>query len=90
MRKSTWLPALAVLALAACSSNGGSGVSGPGGGGSSGAGSTPEALSSFVQSLLATPVANAETALPVDLTTMTLDTSSEDPAAYASLFLPGS
>jgi len=92
MRKTLCLAPLALLALAACSDNNNntasSGSSGGGSsGGSSSGGSQSSTLSAFVLKLFANDT--TETALPTDLTTVALDTSSEDPTVYAPLFAPG-
>ena len=87
MRKTLCLAPLALLALAACSdNNNNTASSGSSGGGSSG-GSQSSTLSAFVLKLFANDT--TETALPTDLTTVALDTSSEDPTVYAPLFAPG-
>ena len=93
MRKTLCLVPLALLALAACSddnnSSGGSGSSGGGSssGGSSSGGSQASTLSAFVLKLFA--MDTTETALPTDLTTVALDTTSENSTDYVSLFAPG-
>ncbi|MDE0856926.1 MAG: hypothetical protein OSA97_21120 [Nevskia sp.] len=92
MRKSLCLIPLTLLALAACSSDnnnssGGGSSGGSSSGGSSSGGTTSSSLSAFVLNLFA--MDTTETALPTDLTTVALDTSSEDPAPYTPLFAPG-
>lgn len=92
MRKSLCLVSIAMLALAACTdhnnqSSGSGSSGGSSSGGSSSGGSGTSTLSAFVLNLFA--MDTTETALPTDLTAVTLDTSSEDPTLYASLFAPG-
>jgi predicted component of type VI protein secretion system len=91
MRKSLCLIPLTALVLAACGGNDpngpGSGGSGSSSGGSSSGGT--EELSAFVLNLFASDTNG--TALPIDLTTVTLqDTPSVEGAAYDSLFAPSS
>ncbi len=92
MRKSLCLISIVMLVLAACTdhdnqSSGGGSSGGSSSGGSSSGGSGSSTLSAFVLDLFAKDT--TETALPTDLTTVTLDTSAEDPTLYASLFAPG-
>jgi len=87
MRKTLCLVPLALLALAACSDDNNTASNGSSSGGSSSGGSQSSTLSAFVLNLFANDT--TETALPTDLTTVALDTTSEDPTVYASLFAPG-
>ena len=96
MRKNLCLIPLAMLVLAACSNDnsggGGSGSSSSssssGGSSSSSGGTGGQALAPFVLTLFASDT--SDTALPTDLSTVTLDTSSQDATAYNSLFASGS
>jgi hypothetical protein len=103
MRKSLCLVPLAMLALSACdnnnsggsgsssssSSGGGSSSSSSSSGGSSSGGTGSEELSSFVLNLFNTET--AATALPTDLTTVTLiDTPTVEATAYDGLFAASS
>lgn len=90
MRKILCLAALAGLALAACDNNNSGGTTASSGGSSGGSSSSggsggSEELSVFVLNLFANDT--SATALPTDLTTVTLvDTPSEEATAYDSLF----
>lgn len=96
MRKYLCLVPLAVLALTACddnnisvSSNGGSSGGSSSSGSSSGGGASSQELSAFVLNLFASDTTSS--ALPTDLTTVTLvDTPATEATAYDSLFAPSS
>jgi len=71
--------ALSALLLSACGG-------GHGGGNGTGNGNmSPTPLASFVIDLIRNQT--TETALPVDINTLNLDTSSEDPDQFDSLFM---